>query len=581
MTDRASAEVLLMMPPLSALLCHTDIGVPQLTAYLRGRGHTVAQRDLNAAMMYRDLMDAEVLCELAGQLPAPARRQLLGMLQYQRQRIAHLSGALGERGLSGAAMEDAYWDLLQHVADTERWRPERAERLAPGEPTDTELRAAMAALARGLRTSLFLRKALAAVIHDELINPLGYTPREVARAASRPPTPLLAALLEAEVSPSLSEQLRLVGVAVHSTEQLVPALQIAAWIKARLPGVHVILGGPWAMAAGELLTSEPALLDFVDSVCVCEGESPLAALAGGASPEAVPGVITRLGGHVVATPASSPVPLEQIPAPVFDGMSDHIREPMVPFRTVRGCSWGRCVFCHHVSDARQQAAAGDLGRIVGDSQLDAMVGMLADLGAAGHEVQMTLADNATPPGSLLRVARRLRREGLRVGWEAMARFSEELTTEVCAELVRGGCRRLYFGLETAHAGELQRLQKGIDTELAGRCLASCAGAGVRAFVFLLDYPSAPDGAWRETLDFVLAHQRHVAAFIPARFALGRDCGAFSRPGALGLEVPEAARRSLDVFDLPFAAPGWQSEEDYEAMLEGILLDLLATRSTRD
>lgn len=577
MSDRASAEVLLLMPPLTPLLCHVDIGIPQLTAYLRGRGHAVAQRDLMDALLQRDLMDAEVLCELAGLLPGPARRQLLGMLPYQRYRIAMLHGELNERGVSEATLDAAYWDLLQYVADTERWQPGRVEHLATEEPGDGDMRAGVTELANAMRTSLFLRKALAAVIHDGLINPFGYMPPEVARAAARPPMPLLAALLEEQLSPLLSSRLRVAGMTVHSTEQLVPALQIGSWIKARRPDVHVILGGPWAVAAREPVALEPVLFDFVDSVCVCEGEGPLEALAAGAPPEQVPGLITRQRDRAVTAPPSPPVPLEQIPAPVFDGMTDHVREAMVPFRTVRGCSWGRCLFCHHVSDARQ-ARPGELGREICDAQLDAMAGMLADLGATDREVQMTLADNATPPTTLRRVAQRLEEESLRVGWEAMARFSGEFNARLCAELARGGCRRLYFGLETAHAGELRRLQKGIDTRLAARCLARCAGAGIKAFVFLLDYPSAPWDAWPKTLDFVRRHERHIAAFIPARFVLGRDCAAFADPGALELQVPEAARRSFDVFDLPFSPRMWQLVDDYEDQLDRCLLDLVAART---
>ena len=599
MTVSTPSEVLLLMPPLTHLLCHTDIGIPQLTAYLRARGRAVTQMDLNARLLYRRLHRTEDLCALAGDLSLTGRRQLLGMLPYQRARMEQLLAALDRRGLPEAARGDAYWGLLQHLSNNERWQPELAAPLAPTEPDEATVLEGMTELSRALETSLFLRRALVSLVHDELFNPFGYSPTELSRALSRRPPRLLAELLDSLIAPCLTPALRTVGMTIHSTEQLVPALQICTWIKARAPGVHTVLGGPWAMAAAELLVEQPVILDHVDSVCLFEGEAALAALAEACTspPEAAPGLIFRRGGEVLKPAAPPTIPLEQIPAPVFDGMTDDVVENKVPFRTVRGCHWGQCVFCHHVSSQLQGTFGDELGRAISRAQLDLMVEMLTSMGGGQRQnagggqrqnagggqrkVNMTLADTATPPETLRRIADEITRTGYEVGWEALVRFSDRgFEPEACEALAAAGCERLFFGLETADPAELGRLRKGISRELAVQCLSSCVGAGIETYVFLLDYPSAPPGSWRASLEFVLAHEDVITAFIPARFLLARNAPAFARPDLLGIEIPEAARESFSVFDLPFSYDGWQSLQQYEALIEEYTLALLAARGAR-
>ena len=578
-----STEVLLLMPPLTHLLCHTDIGIPQQTAYLRARGHRVTQMDLNSKLLYKRLYSAGELCTLAGELSLSARRQLLGMYPYQQSRIEQMMAALDAYGLPEAARKDSYWDLLQYLAGNQRWRPRVVEAYAPGQLDDATILSSMTELSRALDTSLFLRKALVSIIDDQLFNPFGYASRDVAMAVSRPPPRLLVELLDQHLAPSLTRDLRIVGMTIHSTEQLVPALQICKWIRARTPEVHTVLGGPWAMAARELLMEDPVILDYADSVCLFEGEATLAALTdhGTSQLAAVPGLVFKHDGEVVITEAPRPIPLEAIPAPVFDGMIDDIVETTYPFRTVRGCFWGQCVFCHHVLEESQSAFGSELGQIVNEAQLDLMGELLADIGSGKDKINITLADNATPPETLVRIARKIKQVGCEVGWEALVRFCNKgFAPEICHELAEAGCERLFFGLETADPDELRRLHKGIRRDQAVACLANCAAAGIKTFVFLLDYPSAPRGSWRETLEFVLAHEEIITAFIPARFLLARGASAFARPDRLGIKIPNTARKSFSVFDLPFSSDQWQATEEYEALTEEYTLKLIATRACR-
>ena len=183
---------------------------------------------------------------------------------------------------------------------------------------------------------------------------------------------------------------------------------------------------------------------------------------------------------------------------------------------MRGCSWGRCVFCYHMLKRDQAHALPEQGTRMSDTQLDQLASVLHDAGRRGIR-QFTFADNATPPSHLAQVAAMLRRERLDVEWVTLARCSDGFTAALCRELHAAGCRMIFYGLETACDSELRRLRKGIERDAVLRCLESTTAAGIAARAFVLDYPSQPPTAFAETLSFVCDHHEIIDRFIPMRF----------------------------------------------------------------
>src|SRR2546430_14033401 len=60
--------------------------------------------------------------------------------------------------------------------------------------------------------------------------------------------------------------------------------------------------------------------------------------------------------------------------------------------------------------------------------------------------------------------------------------------ELFAQMKRGGCKRIFFGIESGDEGVLKQMQKGIKLEHAEEAAAACVKAGIKAAgVFMVGY----------------------------------------------------------------------------------------------
>jgi radical SAM superfamily enzyme YgiQ (UPF0313 family) len=94
-----------------------------------------------------------------------------------------------------------------------------------------------------------------------------------------------------------------------------------------------------------------------------------------------------------------------------------------------------------------------------------------------------------------------------VPWYGFARFGQDLADPgFCRELKRSGCVMLKLGLESGDQSVLDRLQKGIDLDMASRVLKTLRNAGIAAYVYLLfGAPEESSAEARKTLEFTVRH----------------------------------------------------------------------------
>lgn len=571
----ARARVLLVVPPLTGLIIYPELSVPALVAALRARGRDARQADLNLAMAYEWLPRPEVAADAVARLSPGGRRHLAAIAPYLVAERARLHASVaGGRTLDARAGE--------RVTDLVRRYLDQRESLSPALPEVLLAYAGGGAVfepPRGPAPDPLAWLMWMDLVRREFLAPAGWMPADVGAAASSP-GPFFDAFLTVHLDPLLADGPSIVGVSIHETAQLVPALRIARRVRERLPAAHVVLGGPWCVAAADVVRNHPIVLDFADAVATGEGEDALSALAdavdAGSAWDAIPGLLFRRpdgaagpggpDGAVADTGPARPVPLADLPPPCFDGLPlDRYPVPGVPFRTVRGCYWSRCLFCCHVPSAGAGAGGGDEAcaadrgpDAVEDAVIDALVATVRDAAARGVR-RLALADHATPPGVLARVASALLGAGLRVDWQALVRFDPAFDDGLFRVLARSGCRELHFGLETSSPAELTRLRKGIAAPIVDRCLAGAAAAGIEASVFVLEYPSQPAGEYAATLDFVCERRATLGWLNPARFQLGRNTTAYAHPATLGLRLPPEAASWHDPFDVPFEADGWDPD----------------------
>lgn len=568
MTSRPTLDFLLLFPPLLPLITHPELGMPQLTANLRLHGFRTSQADLNALMLAKHLRSASDLRRLLTRLHDDERsvaRAIIPSLEQERRALQQ----------AAALPADHYRQYAQHLSD------ELLSHLEGTVPhpfslhashgsalpwVDAELGTLAAALADPPFLPWLIAVKVAELAQHASTSPPAYD-RETVQCWVQREDPWFDEFLRAELEPLLRDNPRVVALSVHGTEQLVPTLRIARWVRERSNAI-VVMGGPWCAAAQSLLTHLDFLYDYVHAACPYEGEEPLLAL-GNALSEArpwqdAPGWVVRRGPAIAPNPPPSDRPLHSIAGPTFDGLDFALyKEALVPFRTIRGCYWGRCLFCYHVFDHTQSTTRPSRGPRMQDAQVQALLGTLRSARLRAS-VGLTLADNATPPSHLEQVADALCGSAMQVAWNAMVRFDRAFTPELCGKLARSGCQSLAFGLETCSEPELVRLRKGINRSIVRDCLAACTDAGIETSVFLLDYPSAPASSYRESLEYVCDHHDVIRRFIPMRFELARNAAAYAVPETFAIEPAVEASDSLSVFRLPFRAGDWSSDDEFRA-----------------
>ncbi len=92
-------------------------------------------------------------------------------------------------------------------------------------------------------------------------------------------------------------------------------------------------------------------------------------------------------------------------------------------------------------------------------------------------------------------------------WYGFVRFERQLEdADFCHALHRSGCVMLKLGIESGDQQVLDRLQKGIRLEQAGRILENLREAGISVYGYLLfGTPAEDQAAARRTLTFVQKH----------------------------------------------------------------------------
>jgi anaerobic magnesium-protoporphyrin IX monomethyl ester cyclase len=157
-----------------------------------------------------------------------------------------------------------------------------------------------------------------------------------------------------------------VGLSIY-VWNVVTLMAVAARIRALLPEVKIVAGGPEVgPRAAEVLGRVPSL----DAVVRSEGEIPFAdvvdAWAAGGNLERVAGVTHRAGGRVVENPEAPILKnLDRLPSPHtarYAASLGDLSERVICIETQRGCVF-RCNFCFYNKDLSIRNRRFDLDRV--------------------------------------------------------------------------------------------------------------------------------------------------------------------------------------------------------------------------
>ena len=356
-----------------------------------------------------------------------------------------------------------------------------------------------------------------------------------------------------------------VGLSVVDSEQLVPALSLSAGLRARLPGVKLVLGGPYLTKLVAELERSPELFDAVDAVVVGEGETPLRALLesweGERAPAEVPNLVYR-DEESGAVRVNRPFGVEDVralPPPDFSDLPlarYWSPEPVLPLLASRGCYWARCTFCAHSYIYRRRFST---------RRPDAVAADMAALAEKYGTRSFFFTDEGLPPPFVRRLAAALHERLPSALWGIEARFEKGFDRETLAAAQAAGLRLIVFGLESFNERVLEKMAKGVRREDVRRIVDDCVDLGIAVHLWAIaGFPTEELGEAMETLDFVFGHQRLTTSPDFAvglnRFALTRHCPVELDPEAYDITVP--ARREDEAFlTVSRFAPGAGMSED--------------------
>jgi radical SAM superfamily enzyme YgiQ (UPF0313 family) len=270
---------------------------------------------------------------------------------------------------------------------------------------------------------------------------------------------------------------KIVGLSLNYLSQAVSTFAMIGSLRKKFPRLTIVLGGglvtSWVRRPGWRNPFE----GLVDSLIAGPGENALLSLSGKPSSE--------VNSH--GLPDFGAFPLTGYLSPGF----------ILPYSASSGCYWNRCLFC-------PERAEGNPYEPKAAAQV---IQELKDLTRRHRPVLIHFLDNALSPALLIQLAR----DWLRVPWYGFARITDHLDDlDFCRALKKSGCAMLQVGIESGDPGVLEKLQKGIDLEVASRVLRNLRKAGIATYVYLLfGTPAESEKEARETLQFAVRHGEEI------------------------------------------------------------------------
>jgi len=484
------------------------VALPLLTAVLRRAGHEVLPIDANA-LAIDHLLSGPRTAELAARVRERfARLDARSSLTHAEQlAYVRLWEALPAAAVVPGAIEEARAVLRDPVRFYDPRAYGRAADLA-----EAALELASAAYTpldvslRGYRT------------------PFSWlTPGEIARDAEPDRDPFAPWTAEVLLPRLVAARVDAVGLSIAFPGQLQPAWSLATAVRAELPDVLLLAGGP---ALSQRLLPLPeatrrAVLGPFDAAVLGEGETTLPRLLEQAA----------RGDRPHGTCVGEPVPdLASVPPPDYDGLdlAPYLApEPVLPYDATRGCYWGRCAFCHYGPVAHGTASYRE-------RPLDRVVADLAGLRSRGARV-VYLSHDTLAPRLAFALADRLRAEAADVRWACDVRPEPALAGPGAVRLAAGGALAFSLGVESGCQRVLGAMEKGTRVEVLGRVARDLAAAGVavEAMTFT-DFPGETRAEALDTLRWLELHHDAVALFVCGTFALTAGAKVAEDPARFGL-----------------------------------------------
>ncbi len=289
------------------------------------------------------------------------------------------------------------------------------------------------------------------------------------------------------------------------------ALNIAKQAKRQNPNMFIALGNYQATFNAERIIKK---YPFVDIIVRGEGEHTSLELVKCLEKEGnlkdVPGITFRKNGKALSTPDRQilrdlnglPIPNRSLINARYSSDIFGIKVATRKFTSIvssRGCPFG-CSFCACTTFAQ---------RLWRPRSVENIMNELVSLQSEGYQQFLFVDDNFTLNRKRVeKLCRKIREEKMDIEWWCDSRV-DNCTYDMLRQMVKAGCKLLYFGIESGNQRILNYYKKGITPEQSRKAVQKARKAGIDVIVgsFIVGAPDETLEEIKNTLKF--AHELDI------------------------------------------------------------------------
>ena len=370
---------------------------------------------------------------------------------------------------------------------------------------------------------------------------------------------------------------RLVGISLMDGSQIIAAFTLARLFKEKLPEWKVGMGGAMATKWINRFEVCPALFSDVDYFVAHEGTEPLRQLAlslkEGREPEGIPNLYFMRQGKLV-TPATLHGYESQNLTPDFEGLDLNkywVTRNVLPLKATNGCSHGICTFCEHPFLANQEAFGYQASDPV---ELVARMKALSDKYDCHH---FAFIDSCISFPFADKFCDEMIARGYDFKWHGFLRLEPRLNKEFARKLYQAGCRKIYSGYESASLRVLKLMKKRKTSSHLPEILGNLNEVGISlGFFVMYGFPGEEAEDVQQTFDEVndlaplLSMPGLTFDYIP--FYYVDHCPIGEDPEAFGLRPLEKEGEDLrENTSFEFLDPAMRrNDAEYEALYQELM-----------
>lgn len=278
----------------------------------------------------------------------------------------------------------------------------------------------------------------------------------------------------------LKDNPKFVGISITYQTQVIPALYLGYLLKKHNPDIHLCIGGQHLSTISHDIHDLYKDLTFIDSIVVDEGEPAIIPLLefvnGKGSIDDIPNLFHIRDNKVIENKRTVLENIKDAPLPDFDGLpldKYFTGSIVLPYSASKGCYYNKCTFCSFpfISPKYRIKTPEEVAED------------LAKLSEKYNVKLFYLTNEADPPKRIKQLSEEIIKKDIGIYYHSFCRFDRKVDKETIDLLHESGCRVLFFGLEAAsdRVNEMM-MNKGIRLDKAKEILEYCYNVGISTVV---------------------------------------------------------------------------------------------------